>query len=59
MQLHGSITAKEAWELYGVARIGSLIHRLRHRGIPIETVYVTFTDKYGRTGRYGKFYYRG
>lgn len=54
----GPITSMEAFELYGITRISSLIFSLRDR-YDIETVMLNTTNRFGEPTRYGKFYYRG
>lgn len=59
LQLHGSITGKEAWDLYGLERLSAVIYNLRHKGHDIETDRVSYTDRNGNKGAYGRYYYRG
>lgn len=47
---HGSITSWEAWERYGMTRLSSVIHKLRHgihdgKCYPIETETVSSNGK--------------
>lgn len=58
MRLHGHITGKEAWDLYGVERLSSIIYNLRHRGYVIETIKIWYTDRNGHKGSYGKYFLR-
>ena len=37
LENRGSITVLEAYDDYGIARLSSIIHRLRERDIPITT----------------------
>lgn len=39
-----SLTAKEAWELYGVYRLASIVNRLRNSGYQIKTEMVEETE---------------
>ena len=60
MKTHkGGITDEKAHELFGVNRMGSVIHDLRAQGWLIETVMVDATNRYGRSYRYGRYFYRG
>ena len=58
---NGSITSQEAWRLYGITRLSSVIEKLRKRKYPlmdIETQMVYYTE-YGVNKSYGKYIYRG
>ena len=52
---HGSITSIEAIELYGATRLSSIIFNLRRRGVPISTVMVGMTDRYGNAANFGRY----
>ena len=58
MKTKGGITSMEAFELYGITRISSLIFSLR-KYYNIDTVIIETTNRYGEPCRYGKFFYRG
>ena len=58
LKTKGSITSMEAFKLYGITRISSLLFSLRNR-YNIETVMMETTNRYGENTRYGKYYYRG
>lgn len=53
---HGSITAKEAMDEYGIMRLAARIHALRHNGQPIKKVTCTGTNRFGDTVNYAKYY---
>lgn len=59
MMTHPYITAEEAYELFGVTRISSVISDLRDQGHEIETVMVEHVNRYGNSTKYGRFYYKG
>ena len=58
LKTKGSITSMEAFKLYGITRISSLIFSLRKQ-YDIETVIVNTTNRYGEHCNYGRFYYKG
>ena len=58
MRTKGGITSMEAFELYGITRISSLIFSLR-KNYDIETVMISTTNRFGEPCHYGKFFYRG
>lgn len=58
LKTKGSITSMEAFQLYGITRISSLIFSLRNK-YDIETVMIDSVNRYGEPTKYGRFYYRG
>ena len=56
---HDYITSEEAFEMFGVTRISSVISDLRDKGYKIDTVMVEHVNRYGNSGRYGRYYYKG
>ena len=58
LKTKGSITSMEAFKLYGITRISSLLFSLRDR-YNIDTVMIETTNRYGEHTRYGRYYYRG
>lgn len=53
---HGSITTIEAFFDYGITRLPSRIHELRHDfGIPIDITYKTVKSEKGVTKTYGVY----
>lgn len=55
---HGTITSKEAFELYGATRLSAQIFDLRKKYI-IETHMMTGYTRYGDTCNYAKYEYKG
>lgn len=55
LQKNGSITSLEAIEEYGATRLSAIIYSLRNEGYPIETIPVSFTDRFGTKSTYGKY----
>lgn len=56
---HGSITSWDAINLYGETRLSDVILKLRQKGWDIRTIMVEFTDRYGNTGKYANYVYKG
>lgn len=56
---HGSITSWDAINLYGETRVSDVILKLRQKGWDIRTIMVEFTDRYGNTGKYANYVYKG
>lgn len=54
----GSITSWEAYELYDLTRLSSVIFALRQKYI-IDTYMMTKKNKYGDTINYAKYVYKG
>lgn len=50
-----SIEPLEAWELYGIYRLGACIEVLRKEGYPIYTELVFYEKDNGRKGHYAKY----
>lgn len=55
LKVNGSITAREAYELYGSQKVSSIIFNLRRRGYNIETVNCVGKDRYGHTCQYAQY----
>lgn len=54
----GSITSWEAYELYDLTRLSSVIFALRQK-YAIDTYMMTKKNKYGDTINYAKYVYKG
>lgn len=52
---HGSITSKEAFELYGITRLSSHLWVFRKHGYNIKTTRLRGTTRYGTSCSYGVF----
>lgn len=52
---HGSITSMEAFQLYGVTRLSSIIHTFRKQGILIGTIMKDGKTRYGNSCKYAKY----
>lgn len=55
----GSITSWDAINLYGETRVSDVILKLRQKGWDIRTIMVEFTDRFGNTGKYANYVYKG
>ena len=57
LQEHGSITAREAIERFGVMRLAAIIFILRHDyGMPITMQFEHGKNRYGDKVRWGRYY---
>lgn len=56
MEQHGSITAAEAMEDYGIARLASRINDMRKRGYAITSIIEYGVNRFGRETRYARYY---
>ena len=54
---HGSITSKEAFELFGATRLSGIIFSFRKQGLNILTEDCETTNRYGQHTRYAKYIY--
>lgn len=59
LKRNGSITSKEAFELYGVTRLAAVISILRGWGSIIETSMAQTRTRYGTTAKYAVYKYVG
>ena len=58
LQSRGSITGAEAWRLYSLYRLSSIIHILRHEyNMDISMVMQDGIDAHGNKIKYGKYFY--
>lgn len=48
LDAHGSITPKEALDLYGIMRLGARIWDLKADGLPIETAMLQVKNRWGK-----------
>lgn len=55
LKRHGSITAAEAYEAYGVMRLAARIADLKEMGYDIHTEIITGNNRYGHGVRYAKY----
>lgn len=55
LEQHGSITALEAMQEYGIMRLGARIWDLRHEGHGITSELVAGQNRYGEPTRYAKY----
>lgn len=51
----GSLSQREALELYGCMRLGSRVHDLRKRGIKIITATEEGTNRYGEKTHWARY----
>ena len=53
IEKYGSITGKVASDEYGIERLASRVHDLRHKlGVPIVSEWVTGKNRFGKVTRY-------
>ena len=52
---HGSITAIEAMEEYGIARLASRVSDLKSDGVPIRRRMVTAKNRFGEPVSYAEY----
>ena len=52
---YGSITAREAYNNYGIMRLSARIHDLRATGMNIDTTEETKPNRYGVKTRYARY----
>lgn len=52
---HGSITAKEAQDELGVARLASRIHDIRNSGLDVHKEMVTGINRFGDKTHYARY----
>jgi hypothetical protein len=55
MQNNGGITSMEAFQMFGVTRLSSIIFNLRNAGYHIETVRITSKNRYGNSCNYARY----
>lgn len=58
LKKNGSITSKEAFELYGATRLSSIIFTYRKMGYDITTMMIDGTTRYGSHCSYAKYILR-
>lgn len=58
LQTHDYLTSMDAWNMWGVTRLASIIHYLRRAGYDIDTVRVQTTTRFGETTNYARYYLR-
>lgn len=56
LEMGGTLTADQAKELFGCARLASRIGELRNAGMPIEMRWLRVTNRYGKQVRIGEYY---
>ena len=55
LKAKGSITPREAYELYGIMRLGARIYDLKHRGHRIREETEESRNRYGERVRYARY----
>ena len=55
MQKWGSITARDAYECYGIMRLGARVDDLKHMGHRISTEMEKGENRYGEPTRYARY----
>lgn len=51
----GSLTAGDAWQLYGTSRLGAIVFRLKREGIAIRTEMIEVVCADGRTAHVAEY----
>lgn len=59
LQEHGSITPKEALDLYGIMRLGARIWDLKHGGMRITRAMISAPNRYGEMTRFARYSLEG
>lgn len=55
---YGSITQDEAKELYGISRLASRAHDIRHKlNMPLVSETVTGKNRFGKRTSYARYYW--
>ena len=54
----GSITTKDAFEIYGITRLSAKIYELRKMGLIIDTVRERGFNRFGEPTNYARYYLR-
>ena len=52
---YGSITSKEADDIYGIMRCASRINELRQMGVPIKTDMIPGKNRRGKISNFAKY----
>lgn len=55
LRTHGSITALEAQQAYGIMRLASRVNELRSDGVPIERSIEHGRNRFGEYTRYARY----
>ena len=55
LQEHGSITSMEAFQRWGITRLSDKILKLRNRGMIIDSIPTTGTNRYGDEVRFSTY----
>ena len=55
IEKYGSITAKEADDMYGIMRCASRINELRKLGVPIKTELIAAKNRRGKISNFARY----
>ena len=55
LRQYGSITSMQAFELYGITRLSSIIHHFRRAGMPIHTIMTDGKTRFGNSCKFAKY----
>lgn len=55
IEKYGSITAKEADDMYGIMRCASRINELRKQGVPIKTELIAAKNRRGKISNFARY----
>lgn len=59
LMIHGSITEREAFRKYNITCTAQRIYDLRRLGFCIRTEKIFFTNRYGHTSYYARYWLKG
>lgn len=59
LEEYGSLTAREAYEKYGIMRLGARVHDLKEFGYQIGKTTETGKNRYGKTVSFARYFYEG
>lgn len=57
LKTHDTMTAKEAYDLFGAERLAAIVHWYRKHGHLIESIDCTGKNRYGETTNFTKYKY--
>lgn len=58
INLEGSITTKEAFDILGIARLASRIHDLKEQGYEFDTKWESAPNRFGRAASFTRYSFR-
>lgn len=58
LRKYGAITTKQAYDLYGITRLGARIYELKALGFDIVTEPIAVKNRYGEKARVARYKFR-